>query len=78
MVVTIGKYVTPHHLDINGNGIEPDFSNIPREILCYFICFIYLINGTLGLFYLILKPLSTYCGLGKFRVERGERISFYL
>uniref|UniRef100_A0A803MV64 PDZ domain-containing protein n=1 Tax=Chenopodium quinoa TaxID=63459 RepID=A0A803MV64_CHEQI len=30
VVVTIGKYITPHHLDINGNGIEPDFSNIPR------------------------------------------------
>lgn len=30
VVVTIGKYVTPGHLDINGNGIEPDFSNIPR------------------------------------------------
>lgn len=30
VVVTIGKYVTPGHLDINGNGIEPDFHNIPR------------------------------------------------
>uniref|UniRef100_A0A803MDM1 Tail specific protease domain-containing protein n=1 Tax=Chenopodium quinoa TaxID=63459 RepID=A0A803MDM1_CHEQI len=30
VVVTIGKYVTPRHLDINGNGIEPDFSDIPR------------------------------------------------
>ncbi|GMH15491.1 hypothetical protein Nepgr_017332 [Nepenthes gracilis] len=29
VVVTIGKYVTPHHLDINGNGIDPDFHNIP-------------------------------------------------
>ncbi|XP_074269711.1 carboxyl-terminal-processing peptidase 1, chloroplastic isoform X2 [Silene latifolia] len=30
VAVTIGKYVTPGHLDINGNGIEPDYPNIPR------------------------------------------------
>ncbi|KAL0921489.1 hypothetical protein M5K25_008566 [Dendrobium thyrsiflorum] len=29
LVVTIGKYVTPNHMDINGNGIEPDFSRFP-------------------------------------------------
>ncbi|GAB2212440.1 hypothetical protein Droror1_Dr00020406 [Drosera rotundifolia] len=29
VVVTIGKYVTPQHLDINGNGVEPDFRKIP-------------------------------------------------
>ncbi|XP_021904621.1 carboxyl-terminal-processing peptidase 1, chloroplastic [Carica papaya] len=29
VVVTIGKYVTPNHMDINGNGIEPDFANLP-------------------------------------------------
>ncbi|XP_051128378.1 carboxyl-terminal-processing peptidase 1, chloroplastic isoform X2 [Andrographis paniculata] len=29
MVVTVGKYVTPNHMDINGNGIDPDFRNIP-------------------------------------------------
>ncbi|KAL8460819.1 hypothetical protein ACS0TY_032358 [Phlomoides rotata] len=29
MVVTIGKYVTPNHIDINGNGIDPDFRNFP-------------------------------------------------
>ncbi|XP_057950158.1 carboxyl-terminal-processing peptidase 1, chloroplastic isoform X3 [Malania oleifera] len=29
MVVTVGKYVTPNHMDINGNGIEPDFENFP-------------------------------------------------
>ncbi|XP_010243687.1 PREDICTED: carboxyl-terminal-processing peptidase 1, chloroplastic isoform X2 [Nelumbo nucifera] len=29
VVVTVGKYVTPNHMDINGNGIEPDFRNIP-------------------------------------------------
>ncbi|KAI8002047.1 hypothetical protein LOK49_LG09G02207 [Camellia lanceoleosa] len=29
VVVTIGKYVTPNHMDINGNGIEPDFQNFP-------------------------------------------------
>ncbi|KAL9263857.1 Carboxyl-terminal-processing peptidase 1, chloroplastic-like protein [Drosera capensis] len=31
VVVTIGKYVTPQHLDINGNGVEPDFRKIPTE-----------------------------------------------
>ncbi|KAK8933799.1 hypothetical protein KSP39_PZI015522 [Platanthera zijinensis] len=29
LVVTVGKYVTPNHVDINGNGIEPDFSTFP-------------------------------------------------
>ncbi|XP_078439287.1 peptidase S41 family protein isoform X2 [Wolffia australiana] len=29
IVVTIGKYVSPKHMDINGNGIRPDFSRIP-------------------------------------------------
>ncbi|ESQ39786.1 hypothetical protein EUTSA_v10001155mg [Eutrema salsugineum] len=29
VVVTIGKYVTPNHMDINGGGIEPDFRNLP-------------------------------------------------
>ncbi|KAL3616944.1 Carboxyl-terminal-processing peptidase 1, chloroplastic [Castilleja foliolosa] len=29
VVVTIGKYVTPNHMDINGNGIDPDFRNFP-------------------------------------------------
>lgn len=29
VVVTIGKYVTPNRMDINGGGIEPDFRNLP-------------------------------------------------
>ncbi|KAL5577142.1 hypothetical protein UlMin_018841 [Ulmus minor] len=29
VVVTVGKYVTPSHKDINGNGIEPDYRNFP-------------------------------------------------
>nr|XP_048331691.1 carboxyl-terminal-processing peptidase 1, chloroplastic isoform X2 [Ziziphus jujuba var. spinosa] len=29
VVVTVGKYVTPNHKDINGNGIEPDYQNLP-------------------------------------------------
>ncbi|CAH9121930.1 unnamed protein product [Cuscuta epithymum] len=29
VVVTVGKYVTPNHMDINGNGIKPDFRNLP-------------------------------------------------
>ncbi|KAE9452467.1 hypothetical protein C3L33_15632, partial [Rhododendron williamsianum] len=31
VVVTIGKYVTPNHMDINGNGIEPDFQKFPGK-----------------------------------------------
>ncbi|KAK1425377.1 hypothetical protein QVD17_20729 [Tagetes erecta] len=29
VVVTVGKYVTPNHLDINGNGIDPDYRKFP-------------------------------------------------
>ncbi|KAJ3670786.1 hypothetical protein LUZ60_008212 [Juncus effusus] len=29
VVVTIGKYITPKEMDINGNGIEPDFDKLP-------------------------------------------------
>ncbi|KAF6156135.1 hypothetical protein GIB67_024105 [Kingdonia uniflora] len=29
VVVTVGKYVTPRNMDINGNGIEPDFRSFP-------------------------------------------------
>ncbi|KAG1346870.1 hypothetical protein COCNU_06G006990 [Cocos nucifera] len=29
VVVTIGKYVTPNHMDINGDGVEPDFPRLP-------------------------------------------------
>ncbi|KAJ3704323.1 hypothetical protein LUZ61_008028 [Rhynchospora tenuis] len=29
VVVTIGKYITPKQLDINGNGIQPDFNQFP-------------------------------------------------
>ena len=35
MVVTVGKYVTPNHLDINGNGIEPDYRNFPGNYFFY-------------------------------------------
>ncbi|KAI3819266.1 hypothetical protein L1987_13092 [Smallanthus sonchifolius] len=31
VVVTVGKYVTPNHLDINGNGIDPDYKKSPGE-----------------------------------------------
>ncbi|KAJ6377470.1 hypothetical protein OIU76_026442 [Salix suchowensis] len=30
VVVTVGKYVTPNHMDINGNGIEPDYKTFPE------------------------------------------------
>ncbi|GMN43367.1 hypothetical protein TIFTF001_012565 [Ficus carica] len=33
VVVTVGKYVTPNHKDINGNGIEPDYRNFPGSNL---------------------------------------------
>jgi len=33
VVVTIGKYVTPNHMDINGGGIEPDFRNLPGLVM---------------------------------------------
>ncbi|KAH6773566.1 Peptidase S41 family protein [Perilla frutescens var. frutescens] len=29
VVVTVRKYVTPNHKDINGNGVDPDFRNFP-------------------------------------------------
>eukprot|EP00897_Mesotaenium_endlicherianum_P003205 jgi/Mesen1/2912/ME000175S02067 len=29
MILTVGKYVTPAHSDIDGNGIEPDFRRNP-------------------------------------------------
>ncbi|XP_031500920.1 carboxyl-terminal-processing peptidase 1, chloroplastic-like isoform X1 [Nymphaea colorata] len=29
VVVTVGKYVTPNHVDINGNGVQPDFLKKP-------------------------------------------------
>lgn len=38
VVVTIGKYVTPNHMDINGNGVEPDFRNFPGKSLLLFTC----------------------------------------
>ncbi|KAL0442568.1 UNVERIFIED_CONTAM: Carboxyl-terminal-processing peptidase 1, chloroplastic [Sesamum latifolium] len=34
VVVTIGKYVTPKHMDINGNGVDPDFRNLPGHGNC--------------------------------------------
>jgi hypothetical protein len=32
IVVTVGKYVTPDHKDINGNGLEPDYNRLPGSI----------------------------------------------
>ncbi|CAN1150267.1 Carboxyl-terminal-processing peptidase 1, chloroplastic [Linum perenne] len=31
VAVTVGKYVTPNHMDINGNGIDPDYRNLPGK-----------------------------------------------
>ncbi|KAK9267451.1 hypothetical protein L1049_009877 [Liquidambar formosana] len=48
VVITVGKYVTPHHMDINGNGIEPDFQNLPGYLQdCYqvvIVSFIYTVH----------------------------------
>ena len=35
VVVTVGKYVTPNHKDINGNGIEPDYRNFPGRTFLF-------------------------------------------
>ncbi|EPS62840.1 hypothetical protein M569_11946, partial [Genlisea aurea] len=35
VVITVGKYVTPNRLDINGNGIDPDFRNLPSKIFFF-------------------------------------------
>ncbi|VAH78089.1 unnamed protein product [Triticum turgidum subsp. durum] len=32
IVVTVGKYVTPNHKDINGDGIEPDYRRLPGAV----------------------------------------------
>lgn len=32
IVVTVGKYMTPNHKDINGNGIEPDYNRLPGTL----------------------------------------------
>jgi len=29
LILTVGKYVTPAHQDIDGNGIKPDFRRTP-------------------------------------------------
>jgi hypothetical protein len=39
VVITVGKYVTPKHKDINGNGIEPDFQKLPGIYSCVFHLF---------------------------------------
>ncbi|KAJ0985900.1 hypothetical protein J5N97_004256 [Dioscorea zingiberensis] len=40
VVVTIGKYVSPSRIDINGNGIQPDFSRLPGLTSAPIIIFI--------------------------------------
>lgn len=32
LILTVGKYVTPGKIDIDGNGIEPDFKNPPGKL----------------------------------------------
>ena len=31
VVLTVGKYVTPRHQDIDGAGIEPDYKQLPGK-----------------------------------------------
>jgi C-terminal processing protease CtpA/Prc len=31
LILTVGKYVTPGKVDIDGNGIEPDFRSLPGK-----------------------------------------------
>uniref|UniRef100_A0A0D9V3U3 C-terminal processing peptidase n=1 Tax=Leersia perrieri TaxID=77586 RepID=A0A0D9V3U3_9ORYZ len=47
IVVTVGKYVTPNHKDINGNGIEPDYRRLPgaTHIHPIFFCCTHLHNA---------------------------------
>ena len=40
IVVTVGKYVTPNHKDINGNGIEPDYNRLPGTLRKHQISFV--------------------------------------
>jgi C-terminal processing protease CtpA/Prc len=39
IVVTVGKYVTPDHKDINGDGIEPDYRRLPGAVHIHRISF---------------------------------------
>ena len=43
IVVTVGKYVTPDHKDINGDGIEPDYRRLPGAIHIhgFYFCYSY-------------------------------------
>lgn len=41
IILTVGKYVTPGHHDIDGNGIEPDFKRPPGCHLSLFSCLFY-------------------------------------
>jgi hypothetical protein len=43
VVITVGKYVTPKHKDINGNGIEPDFQKLPGIIVFFYLLFLSLL-----------------------------------
>lgn len=63
MVVTIGKYVTPNHMDINGNGIEPDFSRFPGMLVYYMYNFYSLIIPAANFFFFkqtALNEVSNY------------------
>lgn len=41
VVVTVGKYVTPNHVDINGNGLQPDFLKKPGTVLFFIFSGVY-------------------------------------
>lgn len=65
IVVTVGKYVTPNHKDINGNGIEPDYRRIPGATHIHpfsFVPLMYIMQLTLNflLWQISMKPPSTF------------------
>lgn len=37
VVLTVGKYVTPGHQDIDGAGIEPDYKQLPSNVLALLV-----------------------------------------
>ena len=53
VVITVGKYVTPNHKDINGNGIEPDFQKLPGKAFSpLFLFFLFLLHSQMVIIWL--------------------------
>ena len=56
MVITVGKYVTPNHKDINGNGIELDFQKFPGRFALLFFCLYSFSPGDPNVTYMLIVP----------------------